>query len=109
MLMNLAYPDNLIRETEGLTVAIRSLLTDAQHKQLPQTAAEHAYKVDIFAIFIWLFESRETTRHETLGNSVDKEGLSSSTPYPSSILFRLCLVYRGLAVSRFPNSLKELY
>ncbi|PAV70437.1 hypothetical protein WR25_18942 isoform C [Diploscapter pachys] len=39
------YPDNLIRETEGLTVAIRSLLTDAQHKQLPQTAAEHAYKI----------------------------------------------------------------
>lgn len=64
--MNLAYPDNLIRETEGLTVAIRSLLTDAQHKQLPQTASEHAYKVDIFFLSSYL----ETARPRDIGEIV---------------------------------------
>ncbi|PIO77256.1 ankyrin repeat protein, partial [Teladorsagia circumcincta] len=39
------FPDNLIRETENLTVAIRSLLTDAQHKQLHGRSSDHAHKI----------------------------------------------------------------
>ncbi|WKY16121.1 hypothetical protein Q1695_001085 [Nippostrongylus brasiliensis] len=39
------FPDNLIRETENLTVAIRSLLTDAQHKQLHCRSSDHAHKI----------------------------------------------------------------
>ncbi|EYC07047.1 hypothetical protein Y032_0072g663 [Ancylostoma ceylanicum] len=39
------FPDNLIRETENLTVAIRALLTDAQHKQLHGRSSDHAHKI----------------------------------------------------------------
>ncbi|KJH42436.1 ankyrin repeat protein [Dictyocaulus viviparus] len=39
------FPDNLIRQTENLTVAIRSLLTDAQHKQLHGRSSDHAHKI----------------------------------------------------------------
>ncbi|KAJ1364236.1 hypothetical protein KIN20_024279 [Parelaphostrongylus tenuis] len=39
------YPDNFIRQTEHLTVAIRSLLTDAQHKQLHGRSSDHAHKI----------------------------------------------------------------
>lgn len=39
------FHDNLIRQTENLTVAIRSLLTDAQHKQLLGCSSEHALKI----------------------------------------------------------------
>ena len=51
------------------------------------------------ASVFWQLESRETTRHETLRNSVVEESLSSHT-LSNPILFRICLVFRGLAVSR---------
>ncbi|KAK6034030.1 ankyrin repeat protein, partial [Cooperia oncophora] len=47
------FPDNLIRETENLTVAIRSLLTDAQHKQLHGRSSEHAHKVPFHNSFLF--------------------------------------------------------
>ncbi|KIH65020.1 hypothetical protein ANCDUO_04661, partial [Ancylostoma duodenale] len=43
--LSLVFPDNLIRETENLTVAIRALLTDAQHKQLHGRSSDHAHKI----------------------------------------------------------------
>lgn len=45
------FPDNLILETEQLTVAIRQLLTDAQHKQLPSKAGDHAFKVGVKLLY----------------------------------------------------------
>ncbi|VDM58503.1 unnamed protein product [Angiostrongylus costaricensis] len=39
------FPDNFIRQTENLTVAIRSLLTDAQHNQLHGRSSHYAHKI----------------------------------------------------------------
>jgi hypothetical protein len=42
---SLEYPDNLIIETEQLTLSIKRLLSDAQDQTLPITASRHADEV----------------------------------------------------------------